>query len=170
MRRSARHLLLKRDGELPDFVRMKRLLQVGQLVLRRRHAADLARIDVRVGGADDDLDRRVQLADLGRGPRPVGSGRHAHVEEHDRERLVARQALLDRRHRRLRTVAEHRLETRGARRRALARGVGGILAEQPAAQLAKADHLLGHFVLEQDLPVGVAHLRLIVDDQHADRG
>ena len=42
MRCSARHLLAERNGHLPDLVRVKGLLQVGELFLRRHHGPDVA--------------------------------------------------------------------------------------------------------------------------------
>ena len=54
----------------------------------------------------------------------------------------------------------------GERARAAVGGV--LLVEQAAAQLAKADHLLGDLVLEEDLPIGVANLGLVVDHEHPD--
>ena len=114
---------------------MKRLLQVGQLVLWRHEAADLTRINVRIGRADYDLDRRVELTDLRRGPDAVGSGWHAHVQEHEREGLSALQALAYRRNRRGSLIAEHGLEHRGASRGTAARCLRTGLLEQPRAQL-----------------------------------
>jgi hypothetical protein len=35
-----------------------------------------------------------------------------------------------------------------------------------AAQLAKAHHFLGDFILEQDLPVGITNFGLVIDDQN----
>ena len=98
------------NGHLPHFMRMKGLLQVRELVFGGHQPADITGIRVGVGRADDDLDRRIQLPDLRGRPHPVRARRHAHVEEHDGERLVARQRLLHRSDRRLSLIAEHRLE------------------------------------------------------------
>jgi hypothetical protein len=81
-----RPLLAQRERELPDLVRVERLLQVEQLVGRRDAAPDLHGGDIRVRRADHDLDLRVDLADPLGGPGAVGARRHAHVEERDRDR------------------------------------------------------------------------------------
>ena len=49
--------------QLPHFVGMKRLLQVEELVGGRDSPADVGRVHVGVGGADDDLHLLVDLAD-----------------------------------------------------------------------------------------------------------
>jgi hypothetical protein len=100
-------LARQRNRHLPDLVRMKRLLQIREFLLGRHHAADLARIDVRIGGADDDLDGRIQLANARRGPYPVRARRHAHVEKGHGEGLVGGDGLAHRRDRRFGAGAEH---------------------------------------------------------------
>src|ERR1700680_2966794 len=76
------------DGDLPNFVGMKRLLQVEQLVLRRHALAELGRVDIRKGRADDDFDFNIQFPDLLSRPCTVWARRHTYVEKHDRELLT----------------------------------------------------------------------------------
>ncbi len=65
----ARALLAERERELAHFVRMKRLLQVEQLVRRRDAPADLCRVDVGIRRADHDLDQRDRSRVCARRPR-----------------------------------------------------------------------------------------------------
>src|ERR1700683_4069256 len=58
----------ERDRHLPHLVRVKRLLQIGQLVLGGYHAADLTGLHVRIRGADDGLNLRIKFSYSACGP------------------------------------------------------------------------------------------------------
>jgi len=158
----------ERNGHLAHFVRMKWLLQIGELVFRRHVAADLARIRVRVRRADHDLERGIELADVRRRPHPILPGGHAHVDESHREGLVARKRLFHGYDRLGRLLAKHGLEARGPCGR-LPQRLLRILAEQAAAQLVKAGHLEVGLGITEDLLVGVADFRLVIHDQYPNR-
>ena len=68
-------------GKLAHLMGMKRLLKIEQLAGGRHTPGDFLRIDIRVGGGDDNVEQRVQGPQLRCGPCAIGSGRHAHVEE-----------------------------------------------------------------------------------------
>ncbi len=113
---------------------------------------DVRRVDVRVGGAQHDLDGGIELADARRGPYPVGTRRHAHIEKRHRERRVGRDRIAHRFNRRFGALAEHRRESRVARRRFLGhpQATGG---KQPLAQIVEHGGLAAHVRLGQDLAV-----------------
>ncbi len=165
-----RPLLAERQRHLPDFVRMKGLLQVEQLVLGRNPAADFQRIDVRIGGADDDLDLRVDLADSARRPGSVWTGWHAHVEKDDGERTPRATGLAHGSDGGLRAVAEHGFELIPLRH-----GTGGSRCTGAGDEEFRPQFIHGLPVgtaaggFAEHLAIGVQHGLLVVDDQHADR-
>src|SRR6202034_4307057 len=107
-------LARERNRHLPDFMGMKWLLQIGQLFFRRHHAADVARIDVRIGRAKDDFYGGIELPDPRRGPNTVGSRRHPHVQKYHREGIIRGEPVAYGGDRRLRSLAEERRESRVA--------------------------------------------------------
>ena len=159
--------LAQRDCELADLVRVERLLQVEELVRRRDATADLRRVEVRVGRADDDLDLRVDLADPLRGPGPVPAGRHAHVEEHDGERPAGRACLAHGRDRLVCAAAVLGTEP-GGRPRPDPRDRGSTAGEEQlgAQVLDRGAHRAGLRIVEH-LAVGLDHRRLVIDDEDA---
>jgi hypothetical protein len=155
--------------ELPHFIRMKRLLQVEELVVRRRAFADVLGIDVRIRRADDDLDQRVELTDLFGGPGTIGARRHAHVEEHDAVGLAHFHGVVHCRDGRVRAVAEGRVETAAGLlgfARSVRRGAG---REQPGAQVLDGRVRGALRRVAQYLAIGIDHGLLVVDDQHANQ-
>ncbi len=157
----------QRDGHLANFVRMKRLLQVRELLLGRHDGAHVARIDVGIRGAQDDFNGGIHFANARGSPHAIGSRRHAHVEERHRKRIVRRNRLAHGGDRRFRSVAKEGREHGIARREFSHRLFRGGFDEEPVAQTAQHGGFAVHVGFDQDLPVRIAHLRLIIDDEYA---
>ncbi len=161
-------LARERDGHLPHFMRMKRLLQVRELVFGRHPAPDVAGIHVGVGRAHRDLDGGVDLTDVGRGPDAVRAGRHAHVEEGHCERLLFGERLLDCGNRGFRAIAVDGIKRQGGRRQT-GRLTGRFAAKELGAKLLARSALRAMLRLAEDLTIGVADRSLVVNDEDADR-
>ena len=160
-----RALLAEREGHLADLVRMKRLLQVEELVGGRHATAEFRRIDVRVGGADDDLDLRIDLADALGGPRTVRPRGHAHVEERDGEGPSGGSRLAHGRHRSFGASAVHGLESRLRRRDRRHECRISARHEQSGAQLVENRAVRARRRRAQHLAIGVEDRLLVVDDE-----
>ena len=163
----ARPLFAQCQRQLPYFVGMKRLLQVEELVGRRDSPADVGRVHVGVGGADDDLHLLVDLADLLCRPDAVGTGRHAHVEECHGEGSFRSAGFPNRCYGCFCAVAVDGLEwlMRGRH----ASHECGIAAshEQARPQLVECCAVAAGRSGVQHLSVCVEHWLLVVDDQHS---
>ncbi len=161
----------QRYRHLPNFMRMKGLLQIGKLLLRRNDRSHLSRVHIRIRRAQHDLDGGVQLADARRGPHAVGTRRHPHVEEGHCKGVICGDRVAHRGDRRFRALAglftganavfgkatvHHLSPRRGFR-------------EQPVAEIPGHCGLAVHVGLGQDIPIRVAHLRFVVGDEHAYR-
>ena len=79
----------ERLRELADLVRVERLLHEEQPVGGRDVGEQRAGVAIGGGGADDDVDVRVDAADLARGRQVVRGRRHLQVEEHGVEARAA---------------------------------------------------------------------------------
>ncbi len=148
-------------------MRVKRLLQVEQLVRRRDASANLGGIHVRVGRADDDLNLLVHLTDLPGRPDTVRARRHAHVEECHGEWTIDGAGLTDCRYGGLRVGAVDRVK--GLMRSRYARHECGIAAcyEQAGTQLVERGAIgAGRSGIKYQ-PVCVEHRLFVVDDEDA---
>jgi hypothetical protein len=167
--RCSERLAGERNRHLADFMRVEGLLQIGELLFRGHHCADVARIDVRIGGANDDFNGGVEFPDPRRGPDAVGAGRHPHVQKRHRERIVRGQRLAYGRDGGLGALAKHRREGGIAGRRASRQLILHGLAEEPFAQIVEHRGFAAHIGFGQDLPIGVAHPGFVVGDEHSNR-
>ena len=67
---------------------------------------DLARIDIRVSGANNDFDGGIELPNARRCPHTIPAG-HTHIEKRDGERFLAGEGFADGFDRLLRIFAEY---------------------------------------------------------------
>src|SRR5581483_819157 len=146
---------------------MEGFLQIRQLVFWRYDTADFARVSIGIRRAHHDLHSGIELPYAGCCPHTVLPWRHAHVQKYNCQRLIALERLFDRGYCRLSVLAEDRIECRTARLRSGLLRLRRRPLEEPAAQLAKSGDFLTDIRLQEDLRVSIAHIRLIVGDEHA---
>ena len=130
--------------------------------------AHVAGIDVGVCGAQDDFNGRIHFANARGSPDAVRPRRHSHVEECHRERIIRGNRVAHGVDGCFRSVAKVRREHGIARRELFHRLFGGGFDKEPLPQTAQHGGFAVHVGFDQDLPVRIAHLRLIVDDEYAD--
>ena len=160
----------QRDRHLTDFVRMKRLLQVRQLLLGRHHAAHFAR-DRR---PNRPCTGRFQWPDRVRecAPRPTRRRDPAACACRETRPQTDPPRRSRRAPRRPRPLRHRRTSARSTVLRAVSfldHLLRSGLGEQPVAQIAEHGRLAAHVGLEQNLPIRVAHLGLVVRDENSNR-
>ncbi len=135
----------ERAGQLADLRRVERLLEQQQSIDRPELAQDVFPRIVRVGGADDDLERGIRLPQLFHRLHAIPAGRHAHVDEGQRIGAIGGARGLDQLQGLLALVGGIDVVNGNRCRRALAEEIGLGIVELSADEAS----LLSHRILRK---------------------